>query len=356
MKIDLPYIHTVKDNYGREHHYFRKRGHKRRPLPRDLNSLEFHAAYQEALSGAGGVTPGENRAHAYGTVAWLVFEFFAAPAFTSRPPSVQIKLRKHCEDFTKEHGPKRVAKLETEHLERLFWKMKETPAKANQWLVAIRDLLKFAVRRKVIMINPAMDIKFMPRKPGGHHTWTEAEVAAFRAKHAVGSKARLAFELHNAFALRRSDAILLGPGHVSKPTAEAPHGILSYTQAKGRDKNPIDVVVPMSGELIEVLGATPVTGTRTWLVDGHGKPFTPDAYSHWFADMVKAAGLPAECTPHGIRKRSSADLAEAGVTSKEGTAVTGHRTLKEFERYTEKANRTRLAASAMAKKATAERK
>jgi integrase len=74
----------------------------------------------------------------------------------------------------------------------------------------------------------------------------------------------------------------------------------------------------------------------TWLVDGIGKPFTKDAFSHWFGDMCDAAGLPKRtrksgqvvrlCTPHGLRKRCCTDMAERGCTVHEIQAISGHLT------------------------------
>jgi len=102
------------------------------------------------------------------------------------------------------------------------------------------------------------------------------------------------------------------------------------------------------------------TGTRikTWLVDGHGKPFTQEAFRHWFADRCDEAGLPKKtrpngdvvrlCTPHGMRKRCLTDLAEAGKTIHEIMAVSGHLTMREVERYTRMADRARNARRAMA--------
>ena len=59
-------------------------------------------------------------------------------------------------------------------------------------------------------------------------------------------------------------------------------------------------------------------------------------------------GLPARCTPHGLRKRCLTDMAERGCTIHEIMAVSGHLTMKEVERYTRMADRARNARAAMA--------
>jgi integrase len=228
-----------------------------------------------------------------------------------------------------------------EHLEKLLAKMIDTPAAANQLIAAMRDLMKYAMKRKLLVVNPAAEIKKRASKnPAGHHTWTPEEVAKFRAKHAVGTKARLALELIVTLALRRSDAIRLGPPDVR-------NGRLKYIQHKMREHLPSPIDVPMPTDVVAIVRQTAGTGIRTWLVDGHGKPFTEDAFSHWFADQVKAAGLPPRCTPHGLRKRCLTDLANRGKDTHAIMAVSGHLTLKEVDRYTRMADRARNADRAM---------
>jgi integrase len=53
--------------------------------------------------------------------------------------------------------------------------------------------------------------------------------------------------------------------------------------------------------------------------------------------------------PHGLRKAAAVRLAEAGATSQEIMAITGHTTLAEMEPYTRDAARKRLAERAMAR-------
>ncbi|HEY5965312.1 MAG TPA: tyrosine-type recombinase/integrase, partial [Xanthobacteraceae bacterium] len=65
------------------------------------------------------------------------------------------------------------------------------------------------------------------------------------------------------------------------------------------------------------------------------------------ADAATIAGLPSKCKAHGLRKALLRRLAEAGKSSKQIAAMSGHKTLKEIERYTEAANQAQLAEEAM---------
>jgi len=57
--------------------------------------------------------------------------------------------------------------------------------------------------------------------------------------------------------------------------------------------------------------------------------------------------LPQRCVTYGLRKAAARLLAEAGCTTHEIMAITGHKTLAEVERYTRAAAQKKLAASAM---------
>ena len=64
---------------------------------------------------------------------------------------------------------------------------------------------------------------------------------------------------------------------------------------------------------------------------------------------VESAGLPTRCVAHGLRKAIMRRLAESGSSAMEIAAISGHRTLKEIERYTAAADQVRLSKGAMAK-------
>jgi len=93
--------------------------------------------------------------------------------------------------------------------------------------------------------------------------------------------------------------------------------------------------------------ATP-SGHLTFLVTEFGKPFAVAGFGNWFREQCDIANL-HHCSFHGLRKAASVRLAEAGCTPHEIAAITGHASLKEIVRYTQTADRKRLAAAAMEK-------
>jgi len=79
------------------------------------------------------------------------------------------------------------------------------------------------------------------------------------------------------------------------------------------------------------------------------KPRSKVGLDNDFAKWVTEAGLPS-IQLHGLKKAGMRRLAEDGNTTHELTAISGHKTLSEVQRYTQGADRKRLADSGMAKK------
>ena len=85
----------------------------------------------------------------------------------------------------------------------------------------------------------------------------------------------------------------------------------------------------------------------TLLVTQTGKSYGANAFSEMFRKWCDDADLPQHCVFHGLRKAACTRLADAGATAHEIAAISGHRTLKEIERYTKTADQARLAKVAM---------
>jgi integrase len=85
----------------------------------------------------------------------------------------------------------------------------------------------------------------------------------------------------------------------------------------------------------------------TLLTTATGKPFAPGAYTNWFGRACREPGLPLGLSAHGLRKAMCRRLAEAGCTTNQIAAVSGHATLKEVGRHTKAADQRRMAIAAM---------
>jgi site-specific recombinase XerD len=61
------------------------------------------------------------------------------------------------------------------------------------------------------------------------------------------------------------------------------------------------------------------------------------------------AGLSSQCLPHGLRKAQMRRLAEGGASAKQIASISGHKSLREIERYTDAADQKRLSRGAIGK-------
>jgi integrase len=114
-------------------------------------------------------------------------------------------------------------------------------------------------------------------------------------------------------------------------------------RAKGSD----DVDLLLTPALRAAIEAMPKSDNLLFVAKADGSAMTPNWLSKCFADWATEAGLPAHCRLHGLKKGGMRRLAEARRTTHELMAVSGHRSLSEVQRYTEAANRKRLADAAL---------
>ena len=339
MRLRLPpYVQGFRDRHGKARYYFRKPGSKRVPLPGLPQSPEFMAAHEAAMKGER--LPrhevGSERTMP-GSINALCIAYFGSGDFKVLSPSTQCTYRGILEHFRAEHGTKRVAMLQRQHILRIMASKVETPAAAHNLLRMIRLIMKFAVMHGWRPDDPTVGLKSPKMKSGGFYTWTEEDIARFESKHPIGSRARLAFALLLYTAQRRSDAIRMGKQHIRD-------GVLAIRQQKTGTL----VEVPVHSDLRAIIDATP-SDHLTFLTTDLGKPFSAAGFGNWFRDVCRDAGLPNGCAAHGLRKAASRRLAEAGCTAHEIMAWTGHKTLREVTCYTEAADRRALAVTAIEK-------
>jgi integrase len=212
------------------------------------------------------------------------------------------------------------------------------PEGANSRIKAMRHVFKWGVKKKFAPHNPARDLSYLKsNNPDGWHTWTIDEVQQFEERHPIGSKARLALALLLYTGQRRSDVIRFGKQH-------AKHGVLTFTQYKGRNSKPHKLTLPILPVLQEIIEASPC-GDLTYLVNDYGRPFTDGGFGNWFRDRCVEAGVPGRA--HGLRKAGSTIAANNGATAHQLMAIFGWTTLQMAEKYTRAANQQRLAKAAM---------
>lgn len=336
-RIRLPYVHEFIDRHGKPRRYFRRPGFRLVRLTGPPGSQEFMEAYQSALESGVPIEIGVARSTP-GTVSALIGAYLSSIAFKNLAPQTQRSRRGILERFRHEHGDKRVAMLQREHVQKMLNAKANTPSAARNFLNTLRVLMAFAVEAGIRVDDPTLGVKRPKIKTTGWRTWTEEDIAAFEAEHPVGTQARLAMALMLFTGQRRGDVVHMGRQHVRNDAIEV-----------RQQKTGTLLTIPIHPELQAILDATP-SKHLPFLTTAHGKPFTSAAsFGNWFGQCCREAGLPKGTAAHGFRKAACRRLAEAGCSASEIMAISGHKSISEVQRYCSAADQARMARTAQAK-------
>jgi len=341
MRRPPKYVHGFIDRHGKPRFYFRRPGFKQLPLPGLPWSPEFMRAYEEALAGQP-LLIGSERVKP-GTIRALSVSYYNSVAFRSMKPSTQSVYRniidRFCRETDKEgheHGDKRAATLQREHVVKLMAARAQKPDSANGLRKAVRAMMKHAVEIGLRADDPTRDVRAIRVKSDGFHSWTDAEIAQFENRHPIGSRSRLALALLLYTGQRRSDVVRMGRQHIRD-------SVLHIRQ----QKTGAELAIPVHPDLAAIVAETPADHL-TFLTTQFGQSFKTAGFGNWFREQCDVAGL-KHCSAHGLRKAAARRLAEAGCTEHEIAAITGHASLREVARYTKAVDQKRLAAAAMEK-------
>lgn len=194
-------------------------------------------------------------------------------------------------------------------------------------------LLSWAVERDWIPFNPLARMK-LPRG-GSLPAWLWEEADEAQAK--LPEHLRRVVVLARYTGQRRGDLIAM--------TWRAFDGTTIRVR---QQKTGEELVIPCHPVLrMELLRWKAEARSLTILTNMLGQPWTPQHLSHSLPKSLRRIGLRDRINVHGLRKLAAASLAEAGCSTHEIMAITGHRTLAMVDHYTRSANQRRLANAAI---------
>lgn len=207
---------------------------------------------------------------------------------------------------------------------------------ATGFIRAVSALLTWARERGIVEHNPILGgTKGLER--GSLRAWTaeEAETAMERLPEPLRRVVVLALFT----AQRRGDLCAM---------RWSQYDGLAIRLVQG--KTGASVVIPCHPQLNAELGVWALNRTAlTILTDRAGRPWKPNLLSHYLPDALVRIGLSNELNVHGLRKLACTMLAEAGASTHEIAAISGHRSLQMVAYYTRAVDQEKLAQSAMAR-------
>ena len=308
-----------------------------------LRSSTFLQSYAEALTlwnqmqqdptctGHTGVAPG--------SLAEAAAGYKASHGFSLLVPKTRERYRAMLEHMIDMYGSAQVSGLQMPHVNKDLSAFEGHPR--NNRMKMWRSFAKFLVAQYNIADPTVGIVKAEVAKTDGHVPWSMDDIAVFRSAYGLSEMPRLALELLYWTGARCGDAVKLGRGHVTRD------GWLSFKQSKtgGQVDIPFNRPLPAFAQvdagdlrmLHAAIDAQPVKH-MTFLCTARGASRSEKAVSNWFAGKARDVGLQNR-TAHGLRKSRAIRWAQAGSSSLQIGAWTGHTSLGEIERYCRKYSR-----------------
>jgi integrase len=301
----------------------------------------FDAEYQRAFSGeCKPPSPSQHTVAMPGTMRWLCEQYYASAAFQSLAASTRKVRRGILDEICRRSGNFRLATMEARHVAKLRDEKAAFPEAANNRVKALRRLFAWASSPEYgyATKNPARQVaRLRSDNPEGWRPWSEEDVARYEARHPIGTKARLAFDLLLYTGVRRSDVVRLGPQMERD-------GKLVFSETKGSSRIAKAHELPILPPLRQSINATQI-GHLVYLVTAFGQPHSVKAVGNWFKKRCREAGL-EDLSAHGLRKLGAQRCAEAGASEHQLMALFGWNNPQQAALYTKKANRAKLEAAA----------
>ena len=334
-------VTTYRDRHGKPRYRFRRAGYKTHSFKAQPGTEAFRDEYAGCLAQAP-ESKSVVRPVAPGTFDELIGWYYASPAYQGLSAASRTTYRGIYERWRetttpsgRRYGSAMVRDLTAQRVEEMMAAMLPHRAAANTLRKRLGALMKLAVKRRLIISNPVRETSPIEGKSQGFHAWAEDEIAAYEARHRLGSMARLAFDLMLWTGQRISDARMMGPQSVKGKR-------LLVNQKKRQGK--VILSLPLLPRLAESILATPTIGL-VFIVNERGVPFTEKGLGNKMRQWCDEAGLP-HCSAHGLRKAAARRFAEAGCSNQQIKSWTGHTTDTEVARYTAAASQQLLSDAA----------
>jgi integrase len=331
-----PHLHREKTRHGKVVWYARAGGSSRGPrvmLRAAFGTAEFWAEYQAALASAPHIQAAPHEA----TLAWLIERYRETTAWTYLSPATRRQRENIFTHVLETAGQQPFARITTAVIMAGRDRRANTPFQARHFLDTMRGLFRWAVKARLVKVDPTVGIDNPPRPTTeGFAPWTEEDIATYEARWPIGTRQRVWLDVLVYTGLRRGDAVRFGRQHVRNGVA-----------TMKTEKTATEVTLPILPVLSKTLEAGPC-GDLTFIAGENGHPLTKESFGNLFRKACRAAGLRGR-SAHGLRKAAATRAANEGATVAELEAIFGWQGGTMAALYTRAADRRRLAQGAMHK-------
>lgn len=275
----------------------------------------------------------QDRRGAAGTVGDMIARYLESPEYSALAPATQRLYATCIRPLLDNPKIRHVDARSVRRSDILTMRdgLSDRPGMADMFVAATGAVFRWGMDRDLADINPCSRIPKLAK--GEHRRWTAGEVERLL------TKATPVFRMAGALALytgQRAGDI------VAMRWDDYQHDRIKVVQ----DKTGTPLLIPVHPLLARALSEWP-RRCETILFTRYDTPFTAAGFRRSWQRERERIGVSA--TWHGLRKTAAATLAEQGASAHEIAAITGHKTLREIERYTREADQLSRAELAVSK-------
>ena len=305
------------------------------------------AAYEAAsaiLVSTGNDGPRDHVRFLPGSLGWAIERFMTSSEYADRAENTRRSDQQIYDELRASFGTGKLCDLRDRHVKiiRDHYRQKFSTSIADAAIGRISVLWQFADQHLDIDLaaNPTVGVARIHKGKKEHEPWPDDVLAAFEA-HAPGHL-WLAVLLLLYTGQRRSDVVLMKWSQFDGEIIEVAH----------QQKTGEYVAIPCHHRLRSVLSTMP-RHSEFILTGERGTPYHPQSLAAAVRRQLHAIGIRGYSV-HGLRKNAAQALALAGCPIPEIMAVTGHRTPGMAIHYSKRAEKKRLARSAIGRWEAAE--
>lgn len=330
MRRDLPYVQEIKRKSGYSDFYYRRKGCQRQRIHGAPHSVEFlknyariHASFEDRKA--------VNR----GGFDHLCEEYMRSRDFCQLKESSRREYRNSIDRLRKIFEGMDIIKISKAHVNAMMGHYAERRGTANNLLRMLKKLLSYAVDMDYLTVSPALSVKAY--KGGEYLPWLDEEIDRFLNADTTSKEMKrvLLFALYTG--QRQGDLINMRWNDLSD-------GGVNVVQEKTGEK----LWVPLHSKLENLIRTIPRDNVNI-LTTPTNKKWSPSNLRNTFREASRKAGVPENKVFHGLRKSATVKLIEAGCTTDQVKAITGHKSSSMVEHYGKGTNQKRLAKTAMMK-------
>jgi integrase len=337
-KVRLKYLHCFKDRHGKARCFFRYRD-QRWPLPLP-GSEGFATAYDGLLAHikANPFRGRDNVEFMPGSLWWAIEKFLASPLYNERAETTKRNYRRVLDQLRDKYGTGLLRDLQPKHVRQIRRDIAATSTTAADIAMSlISALWEFAVEQlglDELGADPTHGVKRVHRVTHEHEPWPPELIERFLGEARPSLRSAIKLALYTG--QRRSDLVKMKWSQFDG----------EYIEVR-QQKTGAPLSIPCHKALRAELETMPRTA-ETILVGEKGAPISSITLAAVVRAKLRQMGVDGYSI-HGLRKNAAVALDNAGCSTQEIAAITGHRTLRMVAHYSKRRDQRLHARSAMDK-------